>query len=163
MAFSVAAMEGEKAMTCCPGIPYGFEITETSQPLGAFDDHIFNEMGDQAARQFVHRAAVVETGVTLGDVLQELSQKRHSVAFGEGEQPCPQAVVKVMGIVGDIVGEGRALRLGGCIAIEAEGAHSILLAEDAWQAAFGIGRHRRAIPVQQRDRYVSPALQASRK
>ncbi len=52
----------------------------------------------------------VEIGITRPHQIEQAFRQRHFVQRIEAQKPCPQAVIYIMGIVGDIVGNGRALR-----------------------------------------------------
>ncbi len=83
-----------------------------AQPRGAGHQHILDEPGYDAAAQFMDAARRGKAGMKPRDLCQKLGQKWHNGKIIEGEQPGTQAIIKVMGIVGNIVGQSRRLRLG---------------------------------------------------
>ena len=47
----------------------------------------------------------------LVDLRNDVGRERHDLEVIDFEQPGPQPVIDVMGVIGDVVGEGRDLRL----------------------------------------------------
>ena len=62
----------------------------------------------------------IEVRVALAHALQDLARQRDGFEHVEGKQPGAQAVVYVMRVVGDVVGDRRALRLETGIFVEPE-------------------------------------------
>ena len=75
-------------------------------------DYIFNKARDQPAAKFMDNARALKTWMQLRNFRQRFPQKRHAVERFEIKQPCPQTVIEIMRIIGDIVGNGSDLRFG---------------------------------------------------
>ena len=54
----------------------------------------------------------LDAGIGLEHRRQRLPRQRHVAQVDHVEEPRPQAIIDVMGIIGDIVGKRRDLRLG---------------------------------------------------
>ena len=75
---------------------------------------------DQAADQLVGMAAGLEARMLGRDLAQDVAEQRQAGELVDPEHLGAQAVVDVVGVVGDVVGDGAALRLGARIAPELE-------------------------------------------
>jgi hypothetical protein len=73
---------------------------------------VFDEARDDAPDQFMDDAHPLQPGMTRRDIVQQVPQEGNLAQVFEVEQTGAQPVVDVMGVIGDIVGERRALRLG---------------------------------------------------
>ena len=73
---------------------------------------------DQAADQFVGMAARLEARMLGRDLAQDVADQRQAGKLVDPEHLGAQAVVDVVGVVGDVVGDRAALRLGARIAPE---------------------------------------------
>src|SRR5208337_5214542 len=61
--------------------------------------------------QLVNEAPRLQPGMAVLDLGDDAADKRNRANVGQGEEAGPEAVVDVMGVVGDVVGERRSLRL----------------------------------------------------
>ena len=83
-----------------------------AEPPHALGHHVLDQSADQAAHQLVRRAAPDRCpGYWSRDLAQQAADHRHLREVGEREQIGAQAVVEVVRIVGDVVGDRRDLRL----------------------------------------------------
>ena len=69
-------------------------------------DHV----GNQLAHQFRAAPGIVEIGIMPVDLLNDRFGERHHLEVIDAKQAGAQAIVDVVGVIGDIVGEGRRLR-----------------------------------------------------
>ena len=67
------------------------------------------------------RPQPLQTRMKRVDLGQRRVQERNAAQIVEAEQAGAQAVVDVMGVIGDVVGQRRALRLGGGEKLQIEG------------------------------------------
>ena len=86
---------------------------------GGHDD-VLDHLGDLATHQLVPGAHGVEPGIAAAHFRQDGAGKRHLFQHIQREQAGAQPVVDVMGVVGDVVGNRRALRLEAGEAVELE-------------------------------------------
>ena len=86
----------------------------------ALRDDVLDHPGDQAAHQLVGVAAGLEARMLRRDLAQDLVEQRQAAKLLDAEHLGAQAIVDVVGVVGDVVGDGAALRLGARIAPELE-------------------------------------------
>ena len=90
----------------------GLSTFEFGDPPPALGDRVLDEAGDDAPRQFVNDARLFEPGMKVVDLVEQSFDKRDGcVHFVEREETGAQAVVDVVGVVGDVVGDRRRLRL----------------------------------------------------
>ena len=82
-----------------------------SSRLPRLRDDGADQVGNQLAHQFRAAPGVIEIGIMLVDLGDDVGGQRHDLEIVDAEQPGPQAVVDVVGVIGDVVGEGRDLRL----------------------------------------------------
>ena len=81
-------------------------------PPAALADRVLDEAGDDAAGQLVDDARLFEAGMAVVDLAQELGDEgRGGADVGEREEAGAQAVVDVVRVIGDVVGDRRRLRL----------------------------------------------------
>ena len=81
--------------------------------------------------------SVSMSGILLHHLLEDFAGERHVHQVGDFEQAGAQTVLNVVIVVGDVVGEGRDLRLGSGEGVEAERLQRFVVAE-------GGGQFRRA-------------------
>ena len=77
----------------------------------AFGDDVLDEAGNDPARQLVDGARPFQTGMQALDLVEQLGDERYGADGGEIEQAGAQAVVDVVRVIGDVVGDRRRLRL----------------------------------------------------
>ena len=95
-------------------------------------------------------AAGLEARMLRGDLAQDVAEQRQRREVLDLEQLGAQAVVDVVGVIGDVVGDGAALRLGAGIAPELEVVPARIVGDGARQAALAIARDRMPGAVGQR-------------
>ena len=89
---------------------------------------------------------LLEAGVAVVDLAQEIGDERRGGAdLGKGEEARAQAVVDVVGVVGDVVGERRRLRLEAGVEGEVERLQAIV-GEDRRRRRRARGSARSARP-----------------
>ncbi len=93
-------------------IAHLLKAIDANKPAATLIDHVLDEAGDYAARHFVDDAAVRQAGMAPGDLIQQLREEGHRPTLVQSEQPGAKPIVEVVGVVGDVVGDCRALRLG---------------------------------------------------
>ncbi len=76
--------------------------------LGDADD-VLHHAGDLAAHDLMGQPAGFKTGITVAHLAHQSSQEGHLLHHVEGQVAGAQAVVDVMGVVGDVVGDRRDL------------------------------------------------------
>lgn len=59
----------------------------------------------------MREAAAFKTGITIVNLAHQTGKERHVFQHLERQVAGPQAIIDIMGVVGDIVGDGRDLRL----------------------------------------------------
>src|SRR5438445_10831119 len=82
------------------------------EPLTGLGDKVAHHAIDQPANRLVDQARLVETGIARANLLEYRTDERHLGKIGDGEEPGAQAVVDVVVVVGNVVGERGDLRLG---------------------------------------------------
>ena len=93
-------------------------------PPAALADRVLDEAGDDAPGQFVDRARLLEAGMEVVDLPhQAVDEGNGGAKLGEREQARAQAVVDVVGVIGDIVSDRRRLRLEARMEAEVERLH----------------------------------------
>jgi hypothetical protein len=128
--------------------------------VGAFDhrlldaaaaglDRILDQTRDEPAHEFVNETRRFEAGIERFDLDAELAQKIDAADIGDGDQPGAQTVVDVVGVISDVVGQRRGLRLGAGKTAELEIRNGIILQQRHRQAAFGVAADGRAIWFEQ--------------
>src|SRR4051794_9481095 len=70
-----------------------------------------DQVGDQLAYELSATPDVVEIRVMPADLGDDVRRERHHLEIVDGKQSGAQAVIDVVGIVGDVVGDGRDLCL----------------------------------------------------
>ena len=81
-------------------------------PPPALADRVLDEAGDDAPREFVNDARLFEPRMKFVDLVEQSCDKRNGGADrGERKQAGAQAVVDVVGVIGDVVGDRGRLRL----------------------------------------------------
>ena len=75
-------------------------------------DHVADHAVDEAAGRFVDQTGVLDAGVKPVDLGEDRTDELHGRDIGDREQPGAQAVVDIVVVIGDVVGQGGDLRLG---------------------------------------------------
>src|SRR5690606_18540912 len=112
---------------------------ERGEPLPGRDDHILDHHGDLAAHQLVAGPGGVEMRITGANARKNARRRWHVLEHVECEQAGAQAVVDVVGVIGDVVGDRGALRLDARMAPQFEVEQLVEVADGA--------RHRPFEPV----------------
>ena len=73
-------------------------------------DNVLDHAGDLPAHHLVGETAFFQTRIEIVDLLHQGGKERHVLEHLEGEVARAQAIVDVMRVVGDVVGDGRDLR-----------------------------------------------------
>ena len=92
--------------------PSGFETFASAmrRPLSSIASSM--NSGDDPPRQLVRHPGLLESRIELVDLVEEFSgEGRRFTELGEAEEAGPEAVVDVVRAIGDVVGDGRRLRL----------------------------------------------------
>ena len=114
IAASAACIVCEKPMTGVAGAAGSSSALagrkRAQSPL-ALRHHILDEAGDDPPDQLVDAAGEIETRIARVDLAQQFVQERHLAQGLDVEKAGAQAVVDVMGIIGDVVGDRGRLRL----------------------------------------------------
>src|SRR5262245_30260693 len=72
---------------------------------------VFDHRADEAANGFVEEPRAVDAGIGFAHIGERARRDRHFGKLGEGEEAGSVAVVDVVIVVGDVIGERRSLRL----------------------------------------------------
>src|SRR5271166_6217422 len=110
----------------------------------ALADRVLDEAGDDPAAQFVDAARLLEPGIAVLDLAHEVVDEGDGADVGQAEQTRPQAVVDVVGVIGDVVCDRRSLRLEARVGGEAERLDSIVFEDRRRHAARPVTLGRRA-------------------
>src|SRR5262245_2734164 len=81
------------------------------KPPPALGRCVFDHRADEAANGFVEEPRAVDAGIGFAHAGERTRRDRHFGKLGEGEEPGAVAVVDIVIVVGDVVGERRGLRL----------------------------------------------------
>ena len=109
-----------------PGEPDCFRTVDLrfGDPPAALADRVLDEPGDDATGQFVDRAGVLEAGMKSVDLShQALDIRNGGAKLGEREQTGAQAIVDVVGVIGNIVCDRSRLRLEARMEAELQALH----------------------------------------
>ena len=101
-------------------------------------DHILDHARDQATHKFMHAAAGLDARMLRGDLAQHIADQRDLRDLVELKQIGAQPVVDIMGVVGDVVGNGADLRLRAGVAPQFEVMHLRIFGDGTRYAALGI-------------------------
>ena len=116
----------------------------------ALGDCVLDEMGDQPAHEFMNEARGLKARVQRRDLFANCAQVIDRGDVVQRDQSGAKAIVDVMRIIGDVVGESRRLRLGAGEKVKLEVGDRVIFDKRRRQPAAGIAGHRRAIRPQQR-------------
>ena len=125
-----------------------------ADPALPFRHHILDEAGDDPPGQLVDAAGEIEIRIAGLDLLQQRRQERHLAQILDPEQPRPQAVVEVMGVIGDVVGDGRGLGLAAGMGGEFQVLLGVVFEDRQGHAAGGVAQGRLALPHRGAGRYA---------
>ena len=81
-------------------------------PPRRFRHHVFHHLADHPANRLQAGQAVVDVRIVLAHASQHGADQRHVHQVGQGEQPRLHAIVDVVVVVGDVIGQGGHLRFG---------------------------------------------------
>ena len=112
------------------------------QAAGGFGNDVLDHLGDEPTAQFMHHTIGFELRVFSVRIVEDVGDQRDAGEILEGEKSGPQAVVDVMGIVGDVVGDGGNLSLGAGEAPELQVLEPGIVAPPYSRIAYGSPRSR---------------------
>ena len=98
---------------------------ERRQPRPGLAKGVLDEAGDDPAHQFMDHPHPLQARVQQVDLVEQPPQEIDLAQVVEREQAGAQAVVNVMGVIGDVVGQRRALRLGVGVEFKIKGKYSV--------------------------------------
>jgi hypothetical protein len=124
---------------------------------GAFRDHILDHAVDQASDHLVHQTRLVDAGEAAAALVDDLPHQRDGGEILEVEQLGAQPVVDIVGIVGDVVGDGRDLRLEAGMAPELQVLQLRIIEDRRRHRAVAAGRA--TLAVDQRPVVLDDAFQ----
>ena len=99
--------DGARRMTHIGGAP---GLKRRKPPL-ALGDGVFDHRADQAANGLIEEPCAVDTGIGLPHLGERARRDRHFGKLGEGEEAGAIAVIDVVIVIGDVVGESGGLGL----------------------------------------------------
>ena len=125
---------------------------QCGDPPPALADRVLDEASDDAPGQFVNDARLFEPRMQVVDLAeQDFDERNGGANCGEREQAGAQAVIDVVGVISDVVGERGRLRLQACVQAEIERLQPIVAKDRSWNAARPlVARRGRAGSVKQR-------------
>ena len=153
MSRSAASMAAECPTSVRPAAATasGLSTFGFGDPPAAFADRVLDEPGDEATGQLMDRPRLLEAGMESVDLSHQAVDKRNGGAkLGEREQTGAQAVVDVMGVIGDIVSDRSRLRLEARMEAEVQALQCIVAEDRSRNAARPVALGRRARGVEQR-------------
>src|SRR5262249_46235732 len=103
--------EGANRMLGMPHVA-GRARPQRPQATAGFRDHVLDHLRDEVAHQFMHQSRRIERRVLAANIAQNVADQRNVGEIFEHKKPGAQPVVDVVGVVGDIVGDGGDLGLG---------------------------------------------------
>ena len=98
----------------------GADRRQALQPPARLGDGVIDQRGDEPPRRLVERAGSIEAGIGCAHFGKRAAGKRHLGKLGEGEKAGAIAVIDVMIVVGDVVGERRKLCFDRGVSVERE-------------------------------------------
>ena len=133
------------------GDRFGAHDLRRGDPPAAFSDRILDEPRDDAPGELVNDARLFERRIEIVDLAEQSGDEWNGCAeLGDRKQAGAQAVVNVVGVVGDVVGDCGGLRLEAGMAPEIEGVPLIVAKDRGRNAARAVSFGRRAGGVKQR-------------
>ncbi len=88
--------------------------------------------------------------MACADLVHDAARQRDIREIGKIDQAGPQAIVDVMGVVGDVVGDGRDLRLGARLRPELQRVARVIGRDGGRQGPVRMGTDGMALPVGER-------------
>ena len=125
----------------------------------ALADRVLDEARDHAPYELVDAARRLEARIAPVDLGEEIAQERDFGEVVDREQPGAQPVVDVMGIVGDVVGQRRRLRLAAGEGRELQILLGGVVEDRERHAGSGVARRRAAVGPEQRAVVLDQALE----
>ena len=115
-------IDAEKATTGVARVTHivGADRRQALQPPARLGDGVIDQRGDEPPRRLVERAGSIEAGIGCAHFGKRAAGKRHFGKLGESEKAGAIAVIDVMIVVGDVVGERRKLRFDRSKGVERE-------------------------------------------
>ena len=158
---SACAMAGENVTRGRPARRTSSALTIASalERAAAGGDDVLDEPGDEPTHQFVGGAVAIEPRMPARNLGQDVGEEGHDRQVFEREEAGAQAVVNVMRVVGDVVGDGCGLRLGAGMAGEIEILLALIIQDGAGNATLAVFSDRRAVRQDQRPVVLDQALQ----
>lgn len=147
---SAFAMAGEKA-TVGPGARRMSSALfgAASASLAEFVDHVFDKPGYDAAGELMYHPCLFESGIEALDFGQQLSDEGNSGDIPEIEEAGAQAIVYVVSVVSDVVGQSGALRLSPGIKFQFQRVNRVKTRDVRRQRAFCSRTHKGAVVLDQ--------------
>ena len=116
-------------------------------------------MGDQFAHELGAAPDIIDTGIVLGDRTDDLGGERHHLEIVDRKQAGAQAIVDIVRIIGDVVGDRGDLGLQRGKAPQFEVVEPDVVGDSDRHAAIAIPPDRRPAPVGQRAVVLDDAFQ----
>ena len=150
MARSASAMAGEKAADRPGGMAHVLDRArrQGSQARAGFRDDVLDHLRDQPAHQFMHQPPGIEPRCWPRMSAGCRGSSGSAGEVVEREQPGAQPVVDVMGVIGDVVGDGGDLGLGAGKAPQLEILSRPMKPDRVRHAALAIAPDRAAVASQ---------------
>jgi hypothetical protein len=79
------------------------------EAFAALADGVLDEAGDEAPTEFMDEAAGLQTRVPRLDLAHEVADEIDAAQILDGEEPGAQAIVDIVGVIGDVIGYRRRL------------------------------------------------------
>ena len=113
-------------------------------------DHIFDHARDQAAHKLGYATRGLDARVLRGNFSKRFVDQRDLRNLFQAEQFGAQSVVNVVGVIGDVIGNGADLAFRAGVAPQFEIVQFRIFDDGAGHATFRIARNRPAILVGER-------------
>ncbi len=108
---------------------------------------------------FIDEGRVGQIAVASADRSKRAGRHRRLLQFLYGDVAGPVAIIDIVVVVGDIVGDGGDLTFERCESVEAQILERDVGADGERQAGFGIARERRAVLIDERSVVLDDAFQ----
>ncbi len=129
------------------------------QPPAGFRDHRFDQVGDQLPDQLRAEPHLLDIGIPPTDLRDHGGGDRDRREVVDHKEPRPQPVVDVVGVVGDVVGDGGDLGFQRGVAPELEIMTGDIVGNVLGNAVLAIGADRPPVPIHQRAVVLDDAFQ----
>ena len=139
MSRSAAWIAAECPTRALPATPTasGLATSDSAIRRPALADRVLDESRDDAPGELVDRARLLEPWMEIVDLSHQRVNERNGRAnLGQREQAGAQAVVDVVGVIGDIVSDRSGLRLEACVQAQVQTLH-LIVSEDRSRDATG--------------------------